>query len=1004
MFPWMPNFPWKLFKSISMNRVTETDAPTPERWPLDYGGPVDRPFEPFPHAALEKSIVDRFEATARRYAARTAVADTVRRLTYAELAHLVARIAAATVQAVDDRPDPVVILLPRDIYFPAAMLGALAAGRGCVPLDASNPIERNRLIAIQSGAAAVISAGHLARLVRTLFAQHLPIVDIDAIGDIATPTPVARRVPDDLAFIIYTSGSTGHPKGTYHSHRNLLHDVLTLTNTLHLNQDDRVALLKSPAVNGGIRETFMALLNGATLHILPPTELLPHRLVQEFQTRDITIFRTVPVLLRRITEALVPDRRLDSVRVVGLASDRVEWSDYDLFHCHFSSRAFLSVSCGSTESGGDFCHWFVSAGLRTSGDRLPIGRVLPGARVTIETDDRHRVGVGEIGEFVLASRYVALGYWREPALTAQAFATDPADPATRVFRTGDLGRMRHDGLLEFVGRKDQMIKLRGHRIELGEIELALRSCAGVEDAAVVVRRNEAGLPRSLAAYVEPKRDVGHLTPRDLVAVLRTCLPGYMIPATIVVVDDLPRLPTIKIDREELRRRDQREPERRLTAPTSQIEVVRTKTAELLLELWCEVLDRQDIGYDDDFFLCGGDSVSAFDLMLRIENEFQYQAPLIVLAEAPTVSQFAHHLERMMPGAINNKIPIHTHGRRRPLFAVYNDGGHALALLPILRSLGPDQPFYWLQPPGIDWTSTKCASLPQIVTCCINEAKTVQPHGPYRLVGTGFGGLVAFEMALQLQETGEPVEYLAMLDTDAPTCVFGDRVDVCDSRELLRTLNAQPAPVSRFEAETRNIVEAQIRIKRDYVLDSKSARNIFRGELTFFHSTGKPVIADQDRRRLWRSFASGLRLLPVPGRTGTHDREPQYTAVRNLLEACLNDKPVTGCDPGSVYDRHYRMDDRHQPRNILGSMGDAYRIDQERIQGSVDEIRINADGIQVMGWAVGPCRRQPGQTIAVFLDDQFLGYGASSEPRPDVAKYLGADSALFCGFNFIFEPL
>ena len=279
---------------------------------------------------------------------------------------------------------------------------------------------------------------------------------------------------------------------------------------------------------------------------------------------------------------------------------------------------------------------------------------------------------------------------------------------------------------------------------------------------------------------------------------------------------------------------------------------------------------------------------------------------------------------------------------------------------------------------------------------------MQPHGPYRLLGTGFGGLVAFEMALQLQETGEPVEYLAILELmHQPVCSETGSTFVI-SRELLRTLNAQPAPVSRFEAETRNIVEIQICMKRDYVLDSKSARNIFGGELTFFHCTGKPVIAGQDRRRLWRSFASGLRLLLVPGRRGTHDREPQYTAVRNLLEACLNDKPVTGCDPGSVYDRHYRMDDRHQPRNILGSMGDVYRIDQERIQGSVDEIRINADAIQVMGWAVGPCRRQPGQTIAVFLDDQFLGYGASSEPRPDVAKYLDADSALFSGFNFIFE--
>ena len=191
------------------------------------------------------------------------------------------------------------------------------------------------------------------------------------------------------------------------------------------------------------------------------------------------------------------------------------------------------------------------------------------------------------------------------------------------------------------------------------------------------------------------------------------------------------------------------------------------------------------------------------------------------------------------------------------------------------------------------------------------------------------------------------------------------------------------------------------MKQDYVLDSRSARNIFRGELTFIHSTGEPVIAGQDRRRLWRSFASGLRLLMVPGVSGTHNREPQYTALQNLLKACLDDKPVTGCDAASIYDRHYRMDDRYQPRNILGSMGDVYRVDQERIQGSIDEVRIDAEVIQVTGWAVDPCRREPAQTIAVFLDDQFLGYGASAVPRPDVAEHLGAPSALFSGFYFTF---
>ena len=612
-----------------------------------------------------------------------------------------------------------------------------------------------------------------------------------------------------------------------------------------------------------------------------------------------------------------------------------------------------------------------------------------------------RVPDGEIGEIWVKCPHITGTYWRAPELTNATFANDPSDPSVKVFKSGDLARRRVDGLIDFVGRKDHRIKLHGNRIEPAEVEAALAAQGGVNDAVIVVRRSEDGLPRSLAAYVEPKRGVDDLTPRKLMAGLKTRLPGHMIPAAFIIVDNLPRLPNLKVDREGLRRRDQQECEREHAGPTPWSDDGRTKTEEVLLKLWREVLNRQDLGYDDDFFLCGGDSVSALDLMLRIENEFQQTAPLTVLAEAPTVSELAYRLQTMTLGAINETIRIHTAGSRRPLFTVYSAGGHALALLPILRSLGPEQPCYLLQPPGMDWTDTECATVPQIAAYYIKEVKAVQPHGPYRLMSNGFGGCVVFEMALQLQELGESVEFLAILDTEAPTCVLDDRVDVCESPALLRTLNAQPAPVSRLEVITRSILDSHIRMTREYVLDSQY-RNTFRGELTYFHCTGKPIVAGRDRRGLWRSFASAFRLLQVPGVNGTPDREPQHTALRNLLRACLNDEPVGQCDPAGIYDRDYRLDDACRPKNIFGSMGDVYRIDSEPDQGHVDEIRIDGEATQLTGWAVASCGRQPAQTIAVFLNEQFLGYGASGVPRPDVAKHLAAESALFCGFNFTFD--
>ena len=959
-------------------------------------GPVDWPFEPLPKGALDGSIIDRFDAIAARYPDRLAVRDQTHALTYRALSALVTRIAAELARVIGDRPGPVAILLRNEARYPAAMLGVLASGRAFVPLDSDHPIERNRLIAAEAGAAAIISAAELASVFGALFSQHQPIVDVDAIGDAVTAQPAVSPASDDHAFIAYTSGSTGRPKGAYHSHRNLLHDIWQQTNTLHVNADDRVALVYSPVVIAGIREIMLALLNGAALHILPPNQLRPSGLVQEIEAHGITIFRTVPVLLRRIAQVLGPERRLGGVRVVGLGSQRVDWSDYDLFRRHFAAEAFLIVGIGATECGGNYAHWFVDDRIRASGGSLPIGRVLPDARVSIETDDGRPVGAGEVGEFIVASRYLGLGYWRDPALTAQAFAVDPTDPTRRLFRTGDMGRLRPDGLLEYVGRKDQQIKLDGRRVELGEVERALVSCRGIRDAAVVERRDETGIPRVLAAYCELEPAVTGVSPRQLSATLAETLPDFMLPRAITFLDALPRLPNMKIDREELRRRDKAERARSLTASASTTVEQSDQIQQTLLELWRAVLKRDDIGPDDDFFLLGGDSLAAVDLLHRIEKELQYQLPLSILTQAPSVRQFETLLTTTTLGATGNTIRIHTAGRRRPLFAVGGLDGHAIRLLPLLGSLGPDQPCYGLQPPAMDWSSAGCATLPQIAAHYIREIKAVQRHGPYRLLGGSLGGLVAFEMALQLQRSGESIEHLAMIDTAPPTCLIEGTAEIWRTRYI-----AGPQPTDPIGALNLRVVETHLRVTREYILDSRLDDHIFHGELTYFYCTGNPIVAERDRRGFWFRFADQIRLLQVPGSHGEFHRNPQCRVLQNLLRACLDGEPPPGNDPAEVYDRAYRFDRRGQRETIVSSAGETYRVTQDRVQGHVDEVRIDAEAVRVVGWAVEPCRRQPAQNIAVFVEDKFLGYGASDDFRPDLAQHLAA--AQYAGFDFDFRP-
>ena len=513
------------------------------------------------------------------------------------------------------------------------MLGVLAAGRGCVPLDPGNPDERNQLIARQSGAAAAISSNELAGRARTLFSYDFPLVNVDKLDSAPAAKPSAQPTANDLAVIVYTSGSTGRPKGVYHSHRNILHDVMQQTNTLHANPDDRIALVYSPTVIGAVREMLITLLNGGSLHILPPNELQPAGLAREIRERGITILRLVPALLHRLVEVLGPDERLDSVRVLGVTSQRVDWSDFDLFRRHFSPEAFLITGYGSTECGGNVAHWFVDPRLRATSPRLPIGRMLPDVRLTIADENGRPVPDGQVGEIVVSGQYLGLGYWREPELTARAFLADPADPASRMLWTGDLGRLRPDGLLEHAGRNDQQIKLRGHRIELAEVESTLAGCPGVEDAAVVVRKDEVGLARSLAAYVEPGRGAPELHSRDLISALTKRLPRYMVPGSIHVLDRLPRLPNLKIDRVRLAEIDAM----RMASSGNPVD---DPMLVDLIGIFETVLNISGATPEDNTSSLGGDSLQAVRIAIEIETRYGVPIPPGVFESLSTIRELA----------------------------------------------------------------------------------------------------------------------------------------------------------------------------------------------------------------------------------------------------------------------------------------------------------------------------------------------------------------------------
>lgn len=896
----------------------------------------------------------------------------------------------------------------------AALLAVLKARRVAVPLRSADPVEQLRQVMTHVEPYLLVADQTHRHLASKIAPANCDVIDFDVVDFVDHANEGSTDNPDiplslDAAVLAYSSGSTGLPNALMITHGQLIEDIGRVSRGLRIVPQDRIAHFAAINTLSAIKSSLLTLLSGATLCPFAVAQRGIGHLANWLSEQQITVYISGTSFFRNFVKTLSDERQFPHMRVVRIGGEAGTASDFAAFRKHFRPGSVFIHGYAASEVGS-------IAQLRLSHDdpvpngRLPVGRPFEGLKVSIEDDEEKTVGQGEVGQIVVRGNALASGYWRNPALTLNRFQQGSMG---RIFRGGDLGRFNDNGLLEYVGRTDSQVKIRGFRVMLTDVEDAVAGMPGVAGAAVcaVEQPNETVrivayvvLNRDAAANPAPGQSPESLHDASISSLrrqVRTVLPDHMIPSEFVVVDRLPLTATGKIDRQKLQQtRPARSDDRRQevsSAPPGANGEPRAKMREILLTFWRAVLHRQDIGLDDDFFLCGGDSLSALDLFHRIENELHYRLPLTVLSEAPTVNLFAACLETAEWGLASNMVRVNAAGRQRPLFVAHGVHGHTLGLLSTMRALGPDQPVFGLQPPKMDWASVGCTTVPQVAAYFIGEVKTVQPQGPYRLLGTSFGGLVVFEMALQLQNSGDCAEYLALVDTNPPTCRTDHFVDSWLGHHPPNRDQAGPI----LDLHLR-LYEQHIRMMSAYALDSRLTQNVFRGELAYFCCTGNPIIAKHDRRRLWQLFASRFRLLLLasPHDVGTPGSD--RAVFQDLLRASLNGEVQTGSDPATVFSRTYQIEDRDGREYILDSIGDAYRVEQNRMQGNIDGVFIEDETIQFKGWAVEPCGRKRAQTIAVFLDDRYLGCGATSERRPDVADKLAIHSALYAGFNFHFK--
>ena len=592
---------------------------------------------PFPASALDGSIPERFAAVARSFAGWPAVVDGSEVWTYERLDRASDDLARSLSSEPGGR---VALLVSHGAEMVTAVLGALKAGRTYVPLDPTWPRRRLAFMLADSGAGAILCDPENAGLARTLAGDRLPVLDTRPTGEAEGDLP--RVPPETPAYILYTSGSTGEPKGVAQSHRNVLHHIRAYTNGLRLTAEDRLGLLASYSFDAAVMDLFGALLNGAALCPFDVRRLGTAPLPGWVREQGITVWHSTPTLYRRFLDE-AGESAFPSVRLVVLGGEKSVLQDLERFRGRFAAGAVFVNGLGPTESTLAL-QWFATAEIELDRDTVPVGFPVVETEVTLLTPAGEQpapYGVGEIG---LRSRYLALGYWNRPDLTARSFVPDPEGGDRRLYRTGDLGRWLLGGALEFVGRADSQVKIRGQRVELGEVEARLSSVPGVREAVVLAR--EEGAELRLVGYV-----LAPMPPaEELRRALREELPEAMVPSAFVEMPAWPLTPTGKVDRSALPSPEpvrSAEPARGSSSPIE----------ELLIGMWAEVLGLETAGPDSDFFALGGHSLLATRLVSRVRRGFGVELPLRAVFESPTPAALARRVEEALRGGAVAAPPI-----------------------------------------------------------------------------------------------------------------------------------------------------------------------------------------------------------------------------------------------------------------------------------------------------------------------------------------------------------
>ncbi len=855
-------------------------------------------------------------------------------LTYTQLNQRANQLAHYLIKLGVKPEDLVSIAIERSLETIVGILGILKAGAAYLPLDLASP--PTRLAGILEDAQISILLTKQSTLTKLPPQPENSIVCIDTdwhkIATCDSSNPDLQLQSDNLAYVMYTSGSTGAPKGVCVPHRGVVR-LVKATNYANFSPDEIFLHLAPLAFDASTFEIWGSLLNGAKLVVFPGDKLSLANIGETIRQHQITTVILSTGLFHSMVDERLED--LQSVRQFLSGGDVLSPSHVQKVLATLKNCQVIN-GYGPTENTTFTCCQVISKSdsLLTS---VPIGKPISNTQVYILDDHLQPVPIGVAGELHTGGDGLARGYLNRPELTQSRFIPNPFTKSGKLYKTGDLARYLPDGSIEFLGRIDNQVKIRGFRVEIGEIEAVLGRHPSIQDVKVIDREDRPGDKR-LVAYIvldrstNPTDNLSSATltagssatltasGRELRTFLQSRLPDYLIPSAFVEMDNLPLTLNGKVDRRALPA-----PEYiRQDASDSRV-APRNDVERQLVEIWERVLDVQPVGIRDNFFELGGHSLMAVRLFTEIEKSFGKSILLSTLFQAQTIEDLAVILrpeESVPPTAWKSLVEMQSgNPAKRPLFCIHAVWGNILFCRSFINYLETDRTVYGLQSKGLDGEHPPCTSIPEMATNYIKEIKSVQPQGPYLLSGFSLGGLIAFEIAQQLQAQGQEIELLALVDPTTPNLTSSEPDSPTTTRTPLLTKT-----ISHF----KTILNLTARKKVDYVwqrlcwnLTLGNANLLYKaylryikrslselrlvnvywanyltqysympkpylGKITLFQAEDIEVGSEENTQSRWELFASdGVDIVPVVGSHADLMDEPNVRVLSAKFKHYLN---------------------------------------------------------------------------------------------------------------------